>query len=110
MRTIRVFLFAAALFAAAPVLAATIRGSVTDSTGAAVPLAQLGRNDLAVVSTLVTSGSDSAFLGQLAKNNPAVVKALVLLLKSPDRSVRSHVAQSLGNLGRRESEVIDAPT
>lgn len=41
MRTIRVFMLAAALFAASPVLAATIRGTVSDSTGAAVPGARV---------------------------------------------------------------------
>ena len=41
MRTIRVFMLVAALFAASPVLAATIRGTVSDSTGAAVPGARV---------------------------------------------------------------------
>lgn len=41
MRTIRLFVFAVALFAAAPCVAATIRGVVSDSSGAAVPAARV---------------------------------------------------------------------
>jgi len=41
MRAIRVFLFAAAVFAATPGYAATIRGLVSDSSGAAVPSARV---------------------------------------------------------------------
>lgn len=52
MRMIRVVLFLAALFAASPVLAATIRGTVSDSTGAAVP-------DARVVLRLVSTGQET---------------------------------------------------
>jgi len=41
MRTIRCCVFAAALLAAAPSLAATLRGAVSDSTGAAIPSARV---------------------------------------------------------------------
>ena len=41
MRPIRTLLFAAALFAATPGFAATIRGSVSDATGAAIPSARV---------------------------------------------------------------------
>ena len=41
MPSIRTFVFAAALFAATPSFAATIRGSVSDATGAAVPSARV---------------------------------------------------------------------
>ncbi len=41
MRTIRLLMLSAVLLAASPVLAATIRGTVSDSTGAAVPAARV---------------------------------------------------------------------
>jgi len=61
MRTIRVLFFAAALFSATPVLAATIRGSVSDSTGSAVPSARVSLRMVAtgqetVVETDATGG------------------------------------------------------
>ncbi|MDP2054701.1 MAG: TonB-dependent receptor, partial [Acidobacteriota bacterium] len=52
MRTIRLFMLLAALLAASPALAATIRGTVSDSTGAAVP-------DARVVLRLVSTGQET---------------------------------------------------
>lgn len=52
MRLIRLFMFLAALLAASPAFAATIRGTVSDSTGAAVP-------DARVVLRLVATGQET---------------------------------------------------
>lgn len=52
MRLIRPFMFLAALLAASPAFAATIRGTVSDSTGAAVP-------DARVVLRLVSTGQET---------------------------------------------------
>ncbi|MDP2321664.1 MAG: TonB-dependent receptor [Acidobacteriota bacterium] len=52
MRAIRLFMLLAALLATSPALAATIRGTVSDSTGAAVP-------DARVVLRLVSTGQES---------------------------------------------------
>ena len=62
MRTIRVFMLLAALVAATPALAATIRGTVTDSSGAAVPAARVVLHVVATgQETVVETGQDGTY-------------------------------------------------
>ncbi len=79
MRSIRVFMFAAALFAATPGLAATIRGSVLDSSGAAVPSAQ-------VILRAVASGQETVVetdgQGRYRVDAPATGTYLVIVSRA----------------------------
>ncbi len=79
MGTIRVVLFAAALFAATPVLAATIRGSVSDPTGAAVPAARV---ILRVVATGQETVSETDATGQYRFDAPATGTYLVIVTRA----------------------------
>ena len=76
MRTIRLFVFAVALLAAAPSVAATIRGAVSDSSGAAVPTARVVLRALASGQETV---SESDARGQYRLDVPAVGTYLVIV-------------------------------
>lgn len=79
MRTIRVCLFAAALLAATPVLAATIRGSVSDSTGAAVTSARV---ILRVVATGQETVSETDATGRYRFDAPTAGTYLVIVTRA----------------------------
>ncbi len=79
MRSIRVFLFAAALFAAAPTFAATIRGSVTDSTGAAVPSARV---TLRVLATGQETTVETDAQGRYRLDAPALGSYLLIVTRA----------------------------
>ena len=79
MRRILVFLFAAVLLAATPVLAATIRGTVSDSTGAAVPAARVV---LHVVATGQETVVETDQEGRYRFDAPAVGTYLVIVTRS----------------------------
>lgn len=78
MHSIRVLLFAASLFAATPGFAATIRGSITDSTGAAVPAARV---TLRVVATGQETAVDSDAQGRYRFDPPAAGTYLVIVTR-----------------------------
>jgi hemoglobin/transferrin/lactoferrin receptor protein len=78
MRTIRVFMLVAALFAASPVLAATIRGTVSDSTGAAVPGARVV---LHVVATGQETVVETDQEGKYSFDAPAVGTYLLIVTR-----------------------------
>ena len=78
MRPIRAFLFAAALFAATPGFAATIRGSVSDATGAAVPSARV---TLRVVATGQETVVETDALGGYRFDAPAAGTYLVIVTR-----------------------------
>jgi len=79
MRTIRVFMFVAALLAASPVLAATIRGVVSDSTGASVPAARVV---LHVVATGQETVVETNQQGQYRFDAPAIGTYLLIVTRS----------------------------
>ena len=76
MRTIRLFVFAVALLAAAPSVAATIRGAVSDSSGAAVPTARVVLRALASGQENV---SETDARGQYRFEAPAIGIYLVIV-------------------------------
>jgi len=78
MRPIRAFLFAAALFAATPGFAATIRGSVSDATGAAVPSARV---TLRVVATGQETVVETDAQGGYRFDAPAAGTYLVIVTR-----------------------------
>ncbi len=79
MRTIRLFVFAVALFASAPALAGTIRGLVSDSTGAAVPAARV---ILRVLATGQETVSETDAQGQYRFDAPATGTYLVIVTRA----------------------------
>lgn len=79
MRTIRLFMFALALFASAPAFAATIRGSVSDSTGAAVPAARV---ILRVLATGQETVSETDARGEYRFDAPATGTYLVIVTRA----------------------------
>ena len=79
MRKILVFLFAAVLLAATPVLAGTIRGTVSDSTGAAVPAARVV---LHVVATGQETVVETDQEGRYHFDAPAIGTYLVIVTRS----------------------------
>jgi len=79
MRTIRLFVFAVALLSAAPAFAATIRGLVSDSTGAAVPAARVV---LRVVATGQETVSETDAQGQYRFDAPAAGTYLVIVTRA----------------------------
>ena len=79
MRTIRaVFLFAA-LFAAAPAIAATVRGTVSDTTGAPLPSARVVLRDIATGQEIV---AETDAKGAYQFDAPAVGSYLVIVARS----------------------------
>ena len=78
MRRILVFLFAAALCATTPVLAGTIRGTVSDSTGAAVPAARVV---LHVVATGQETVAETDQEGRYRFDAPAVGTYLLIVTR-----------------------------
>lgn len=78
MRRILVFLFAAALCAATPVFAGTIRGTVSDSTGAAVPAARVV---LHVVATGQETVAETDQEGRYRFDAPAVGTYLLIVTR-----------------------------
>jgi hemoglobin/transferrin/lactoferrin receptor protein len=79
MRRILVIVFAAALLAATPVLAGTIRGTVSDSTGAAVPAARV---ILHVVATGQETVVETDGEGRYQFDAPAVGTYLLIVTRS----------------------------
>jgi len=79
MFAIRILLFAAALLAASPVLAATIRGSVLDSTGAAIPSARV---ILRVLATGQETVGETDATGQYRFDAPAAGTYLVIVTRA----------------------------
>ena len=78
MYRILVFLFTAALFAATPVLAGTIRGTVLDSTGAAVPAARVVLHAVATGQETVVETDQE---GRYRFDAPAVGTYLVIVTR-----------------------------
>jgi hemoglobin/transferrin/lactoferrin receptor protein len=78
MRRILVFMFAAVLLAATPVLAGTIRGTVSDSTGAAVPAARVV---LHVVATGQETVVETDQEGRFRFDAPAIGTYLVIVTR-----------------------------
>ena len=78
MYKILVFLFTAALFAATPVLAGTIRGTVSDSTGAAVPAARVVLHAVATGQETVVETDQE---GRYRFDAPAVGTYLVIVTR-----------------------------
>ena len=126
MRTIRYCVFAVALFAAAPSLAATLRGAVSDSTGAAIPAARVV---LRVLATGQETVSETDARGEY-RFEPAVGTYLLIVtrpgfseaartvvIETADADVEVPVALALGVLtaeisvtaSRAEREVRQIP-
>lgn len=79
MRTIRTLMLAAAILAATPVLAATIRGTVSDSTGGAVPSARVVLRQVATGQEIVVDTDQD---GRYRFDAPALGTYLLIVTRS----------------------------
>ena len=78
MRTVRAVMFFAALLAAPPVFAATVRGTVSDTTGAALPSARVVLRDIATGQEIV---SETDAQGGYRFDAPAAGSYLVIVTR-----------------------------
>ncbi|MDO8680718.1 MAG: carboxypeptidase-like regulatory domain-containing protein [Acidobacteriota bacterium] len=82
MRTFCVLSFLAVLLTATPSAAATIRGTVSDTTGAALPSARVVLRDIATGQEIV---SETDAQGGYKFDAPAVGSYLVIVTRSASR-------------------------
>ncbi len=94
MRTVRVLFFLAALCAAAPALAATVRGTVSDTTGAALPAARVILRDIATGQETV---ADTDARGTYRFEAPASGTYLVIVTRSGFSEAARTVVVAQGN-------------